>query len=277
MKKTSPNFFLIWIVGLMFCALAQLPIGAILLLSAGYGVLILLLRFYLSVLWGAYMLHGVWKQPKKALKLYNYAYLHGARAGAPMLAYAMLLMEHCRYEEALTVLREVQHRTDLNHFMQLLSRQDLALALEKTGDVPAAIEEMEKIRQEYESLGSNFYSNLAYFYIQAGAYEKAEEINEKAGEEEKSGAYYDNLALVAYRRADYAQAGALFEKALEVDSSMVSPQYHLGILAEMRGDAYAAADYFRAASETGVTGLSTITRQQLEEKCAQYRNEMGGN
>jgi tetratricopeptide (TPR) repeat protein len=245
--------------------------------SLAYAIVLAIVQHRLCALWLGYFFHGIGKRPEAALKLYSFGYARGARAGAPMLAYAMLLMELCRYEEALTVLREVQHRTDLNHFMQLLSRQDLALALEKTGDVPAAIEEMEKIRQEYESLGSNFYSNLAYFYIQAGAYEKAEEINEKAGEEEKSGAYYDNLALVAYRRADYVQAETLFKKALEVDSSMVSPQYHLGILAEMRGDADAAADYFRAASETGVTGLSTITRQQLEEKCTQYRNEMGGN
>lgn len=274
-KKRSP--FILWILGLFACSMLGVPVWGMVLGSMIYALLMMLLHYRLCVLWYGYFLHAIRKKPETALKLYDFGYRRGARAGVPMLAYAMRLMEHCRYEEALAVLREVQHRTDLNHIMRLLSRQDLALAMEKTGDVQGAIEEMEKIRQEYESLGSNFYSNLAYFYIQAGAYEKAEEINEKAGEEEKSGAYYDNLALIAYHRADYARAEALFEKALEADGAMVSPKYYLGILAELRGDTEAAADWFGSAMETGVTGLSTISPQQLEGKCAQYRNETGGN
>lgn len=273
MGKKRGNPFLIWILGLFACAMLGVPVWGIALGSLAYAVVLLSVHYQLCTLWFGYFFHVIRKQPETALKLYDFGYGRGARAGVPMIPYAMLLMESYRYDEALAVLLEVQHRTDLNHIMRLLSRQDLALAMEKTGDVASAIAEMERIRLEYECLDSDFYSTLAYFYIQAGLYDKAEEINALAGAEEQTGAYYDNLALIAYRRREYEQAKMLFKKALEEDDSMVSPRYHLGMLAEMRGDESAAAAWFCAAWETGVTGLSTITPQQLEEKYSQYRNK----
>lgn len=270
MKKTKPNFLLVWILGLMVCAMAQIPMWGIVLLSIGYGVLILLLRFRHSVLWLAYLIHGVRNQPEKALKLYDYAYAHGGRAGAPMIAYAMLLMERCRYDEALRVLQAVQGRSDLKPAMRFLSRRDLALACEKTGNVVQAIDEMEKIRQDYECLGSDFYATLAYFYIQAGEYGKAEEVNELSAAEEPGGAYYDNLALIAYRQGNLAKAEDLFQKALETDDTMLSPRYHLGLLAESRGEPDRAGEWFCAVHEAGVTGLSTVSPEAVEEKYRKY-------
>lgn len=261
---------MIWIFGLFACAILQVPVWGMALGSVLFGLLVLLVRRYQTALWLGYFLHGIRNDPEKALKFYDFGYSGGGRAAAPMIAYAMLLMERCLYEEALTVLQETQDRTDMNHTMRLVSRQDLAIALEKTGDISSAILEMEKIRQEYECLGSNFYSTMAYFYIQAGEYEKAAEANAQCGTEEKSGAYYDNLALIAYRQGEFAQAKVLFEKALTVDDSMVSPKYHLGILAEARGETDAAGDYFREAYESGVTGLSTISREEVQEKYDLY-------
>ena len=257
---------MIWILGLFACAMLHVPVWGMVLGSLAYGMLLLLLRYQLSIFWVAYFLHGIWNKTETARKLYDFGYDHGARAGAPMISYAMLLMKDGRYPQALEVLQAVQERTDMNQTMQLVSRQDLAIAWEKNGETGRAIEEMEKIRQEYECLGSNFYSNLAYFYIQAGDYDQAHEINELAKAGEENGAYYDNLALIAWKKGNMVQAKVMFEKALAVDDTMVSPKYHLGILAEEQGDMETAAKYFRSAFESGVTGLSTVSRQQVEEK-----------
>lgn len=271
MDHKKPNFFLIWIVVLIVCATLQMPVWGILLVCVGYGVLVLLLRFQQSLFWTAYLIHGMLSKPETALKLYDYAYSRGARAGAPMIAYAMLLMERSRYAQALEILQEVQTRRDLNPRMRLISRQDLALALSKTGNTTAAIEEMEKIRQDHECLGSSFYGTLAYFYILAGLYDKAEEINTLSRTRpEDDGAYYDNLGLIAYRKGNLEEAEALFQSALEADEAMLSPRYHLGLLAEARGDTAEAKEFFRAVYDGGVTGLSTISPEAAEEKYRQY-------
>ena len=263
-KKANP--FMIWILGLAVCAMFQIPVWGMILGSLAYGVLLLFLHFQLSVFWIGYFIHGIWNKPETARKLYDFGYDRGARAGAPMIAYAMLLMEDERYPRALEVLQAVQERTDLNQAMRLVSRQDMAIAWEKNGNPKRSIEEMEKIRQEYACLGGNFYCNLAYFYIQAGDYEKAEEINELSRETDETGAYYDNLALIAWKKGEMEQAKDLFEKALTVDEAMVSPKYYLGMLAEEQGDRDTAVKYFRAALDSGVNGLSTVSRQQVEER-----------
>lgn len=269
-KKRNP--LMIWILGLVVCAMLRVPVWGMILASLGYGVLLLLLHFKLSVFWAGYFIHGIWNKPETARKLYDYGYDHGVRAAAPMIAYAMLLMEDGRYPLALEVLQEVQERPDLNQTMRLVSRQDLAIAWEKNGDISRAIEEMEKIRQEYECLGSNFYSNLAYFYIQAGDFDKAEEINDLPEDTEKTGAYYDNLALIAWGKEDKEQAKLLFEKALAENEAMVSPKYYLGMLAEEEGNLDTAENYFRMALSSGITGLSTISRHQVEERLCRYAN-----
>lgn len=274
MGKKKSNLLVIWILGLFVCAMLQVPVWGMVLGSAAYAVLILLLRLHLSIFWAGYFVHGIWEKPEAALKLYDFAYTHGARAGAPMIAYAMLLMERFRYAEALSVLQEVQNRRDLNQKMRLVSRQDLAIAREKTGNIAAAIEEMEKIRQEYECLGSDFYGTLAYFYIQAGEYRKAEEINELSRtEDEGSGAYYDNLALIAYHQKKPEQAEALFQKALELDAAMVSPRYYLGLIAAQKGDFSEAARYFQQVHDSGITGLNTVSAVEAEEEFHRYCKE----
>lgn len=270
MNKKNPPLFVIWMFGLILCAMLEVPVWAMAFGSVLFGLLVMLVRRYWTALWLGYFAHGIWNDPEKALKLYDFGYGGGGRAAAPMIAYAMLLMEQYRYDKALAVLWEVQNRTDMNHTMRLVSRQDLAIAMEKTGDVSSALLEMEKIQQEYECLGSNFYSTLAYFYIQAGEYEKAAAANEQSGKEEPNGAYYDNLALIAYRQGDYAQAKVLFEKALEMDDSIISPRFYLGVLAEQQGDTDTAAEYFREVYESGVTGLSTISREEVQKKYGLY-------
>ena len=264
-------YILIWFVGLIVFTLLEIPLWGIVLLSLVYSLAVMLLRFKQSAFWIGYFLHGMLHQPEKARPIYDFAYSHGGKAGPPMCAYALLLMESCQHDQALRVLRDVQRATDLSPAMRTLSRRDLALAYEKTGDVKTAIEIMEQLRQEYEYFRSDFYTTLAYFYIEAGDYDKAAEINELAqAEDRECGAVYDNQALIAYRKGDLTQAEALFQKALDLDEDMVSPRFHLGLIAEEKGDRETAAQYFRDVHNAHITGLNTITRESAEEKYRQY-------
>lgn len=262
----------LWIAGLLVCAVLEVPVWGMVLGSAAYLVLVLFLRRNRSAFWIGYLLQGVLHRPEAAFRLYGFAYRRGGKAGAPMMAYAMLLMEKSQYEQSLAVLKDVQEMDGLSPALRKISRQDLALAYEKTGDVQSAIEIMEQMRQDYEYLRPDFYTTLAYYYIEAGAYDMAEQINALAQTEDgkAGGAAYDNEALIAYRKGDLEQAAALFRKALEADGGMISPQYYLGLIAEETGDTGTAAQCFRAVHDAGVSGLNTISGTEAEEKYLQY-------
>lgn len=264
-------FLVIWAVGVLACSAGKVPVWGIVLGSAAYGVLVLLLRFTRSLFWIGYFLQGVLNRPETAFRLYEFAYRHGGRVGPPMIAYAMLLMQKTRYAEALALLKDVQNLQDLDPPTRKISRQNLAIASEKTGDVAGAIAIMEQMRQDYEYFRSDFYTTLAYFYIEAGEYDTAEQINEQARTEgEDCGAVYDNQALIAYKTGDLEQAEALFRKALELDDAMISPRYYLGRIAEEKGDRDTAAQCFWAVHNAGITGLNTVSGEEAEEKYLQY-------
>lgn len=265
------GFLVVWAVGVLVCSLGKVPIWGIVLGSAAYGVLVLLLRFSRSLFWIGYFFQGVLNRPEVAFRLYAFAYRHGGRVGPPMIAYAMLLMQKTRYEEALALLEEVQNLPNLDPPTRKICRQNLAIACEKTGDVGGAIAVMEQMRQDYEYFRSDFYLTLAYFYIEAGEYDTAEQINGLARTEgEDCGAFYDNQALIAYKTGDLERAEALFRKALELDAAMISPRYYLGRIAEEKGDHDTAARYFLAVHNAGITGLNTVSREEAEEKYLQY-------
>lgn len=264
----------VWIGGLVIASACQVSLSGMALGSAAFALLLLLLQFPKSVFWLGYLLHGVWNRREAALRLYRYADSHGGKAGPPMIAYAMLLMEQSQYPQALTVLQAVQELDGLSPALRKISRQNLALAWEKTGDVSRAIEIMEKMRCDFETFSGDFYATLAYFYIEAGAYAQAEAYNELAlSEDENCGAVYDNRALIAYKTGNPEQAAELFRKALALDGSMLSPQYYLGLIAEQAGDPETAARCFQALHAAPVTGLNTISRSQIEEKYRQYHTE----
>lgn len=264
-------FVCIWAVGLCVCAICRVPLWGTILGSLLYGLVIVLTRPYRSLFWMGYVLQGIFHCPGAAGKLYEIAYRGGGRAGMPMMAYAMLLLENFRYEESLEVLLEAKGRKDLSPALEKICRQNLAIAYEKTGNLSQAIAGLEQMRQDYQYHRSDFYTMLAFFYIEAGDLDKAEQVNALAGEEgTANGGMYDNLGLIAYKRGDLEEAEDMFQKALEAEETMLSPRYYLAQIAEDRGDRETAARYLRDLSGRTVTGLNTLSREAIEEKCRPY-------
>lgn len=259
----------VWMIGLFLCGISGIHAWGVGLGSLSYGLLLLLARPYRSLFWAGYLLHGVLHRPEKALVLYSAAYRHGVRPGAPMIAYGTLLLEREEYVLSLQVLEEVRRQKNLPPQLEKFSRMNQALACEKNGDLPAAIDILEQMRGDYESLSSDFYTTLGYFYIEAEDFDKAEVCNTRALEQEPAcAAVYDNRGLMAHMCGDDAQAEQFFRRALELDGGMVSPKFQLGCIAEARGDRKTAAQFFQAVHDVELTGLSTVSRRQADEKYA---------
>ncbi|MCF0136195.1 MAG: tetratricopeptide repeat protein [Lachnospiraceae bacterium] len=262
--------FTIWLVAFLVLTFLKVSFGWIFLGTLVYLLLVLLLRLPRTVFTLGYLLQGGGKEATSR-KMYEWAYKKGARVGAPMIAYGMMLLKNSEYPEGLKVLQDVLLVPKLNPNFLKVVRQDLSIAYYKNGDLETAISTLELMLEEYEFFSGDFYTTLGYFYIEAGDYEKAREINERALKEDAScGAAYDNLALIEYEQGRPEEAEELFLKALELKDTMVSSKYYLGLIAEQKGDADAAADYFTAAHGGTITGLNTITREQVDAKYDEY-------
>lgn len=267
-------FLIVYVIALIVCLILKVRGLWILLGSLVYLLAVMLIRLPNTAATLGYFTQTTLKNPERAMKLYDWAFSHGATSTVPRIAYGMQLIVHSRYEEALKVLQDVLVTPGLSPMYLKVVRRDLAIAYEKTGDVKTAISTMEQMEKDYDILDADFYSTLSYFYIQDGDLKKAKEANEKALKEDAScpGAF-DNMAQMEYVQGHLDEAKDLYEKALELKSSMVSSNYYLGRIYEQQGDLESARNYYTAAHNCTITGLHTVTREQVDEKYNEFLNQ----
>ena len=266
-------FFTLWVIAVVASIFLKIPFSYVLLGSIVYLLLVLLIRLPSTVCWIGYILQARMGKKETALKMYEFGYKHGARPAAPMITYGMQLLNNGRYKEGLDVLEEVVTEPKLNATFLKIARQDLAIAYWCNDDLDTAISTLEKMREDYDFLSTDFYTTLAYFYIEKGDHVTAEEINNEAlNLDESCGPAYDNLAQIRYREGDLAESEELFLKALDLKDTMASSKFYLGLIAEQKGDVESARMYFTAAHESKITGINTVTREEVDAKYQEYLN-----
>lgn len=262
---------LIWLIAAIICLILHVHFWQFLLGTLVYLLILLIARWPRTLAWIGYFTQATFHKSDKALKRLDKAYKMGARVPAPTIAYGMLLLKNWRYDEALKAFQEVIVTPGLNSVLLKIARQDMGIAYEKTGDLTSAVTTLEQMEKDYDILDPDFYTALAYYYIEQGDLEKARETNDKAllKDEGNAGAY-DNLGLIAYQSGNLEDASAYFHKALELKDTLVSSLYYLGLIAEKNGDEEEARTYFTAAHNAPLTGLNTIRREMVQEKYEQY-------
>ncbi|MCI8633538.1 MAG: tetratricopeptide repeat protein [Lachnospiraceae bacterium] len=272
--KKHPHFIILTL-GTVIALICGAGFVHLLMGYLAYAVFMYFVRLPLSIGWTGYVFQFVFRKQKWAIPLYRYALKHRASCSSPLIAYGLYLLEECHYEEALTAFQHVVTLPKVNPTMLKFARQDLAIAYWKTGDLATGISTLEQMQKDYEFFNLEFYTTLGYFYIEAGEYEKAREITDLAlMEDEAHGPAYDNLAQIEYRQGHYDEAEALFLKALDLRDTMADSKYYLGLIYEKAGDPDAALAYFTAAHNSRITGLNTVTREQVDAKYQEYIKEM---
>ena len=264
-------FLVIYIVLLIGAVVFKVGAGWILLGTLVYMLLVALIRLPNTMARLGYYIQGVMKKKDLAFKFYEYAFSHGAAVAAPKVAYAMQLMQKCRYEESRQALEDVLVMKDLQPTILKIVRQDLAIAYWNTGDLQKAIDTLENMKADYDLLSPDYYTTLGYFYIEAKDYKKAAEETEAAlNIDQSNGGAYDNLALIEYEQGHMEEAKELFHKALEMKESMASSKYYLGLIYEAEGDVENAKLYFSGAHNANITGMNTVSREQVDAKYNEY-------
>ncbi|MBQ7058152.1 MAG: tetratricopeptide repeat protein [Firmicutes bacterium] len=264
-------FLVIYIVLMIGAVVFKIGGGWILLGSLGYLLLVALIRLPNTCARIGYFAQGVMKKKELAFHFYEFAFRHGSTAAAPKVAYAMQLMEKCRYEESKQALEDVLVMKDLQPTLLKIVRQDLAIAYWNCGELEKAIDTLENMKEDYDLLSAEYYTTLGYFYIEAKDYDKAAEATEEALKlDEGNGGAYDNLALIEYEQGHMEEAKELFHKALEMKESLASSKYYLGLIYEAEGDIETARTYFSGAYNSRITGMNTVSREQVDAKYNEY-------
>lgn len=269
--KNHPHIIIL-LVGTIIALICKVSFSYILLGYLAYAIFFYFVNLPVALGWTGYVMQFVLHKPRLAFPIYRFALKHKARCSSPLIAYGLHLLEDCQYPEALRTFEYVITLPKINPTMLKFARQDLAIAYWKNGDLATGISTLEQMQKDYDIFNLEFYTTLGYFYIEAGEYDKATDISNQALlEDESYGPAYDNLAQIQYRQGNLEEAESLFLKALELRDTMVDSKFYLGLIHEKQGDAEGARTFFTAAHNSKITGLNTVTREQVDAKYEQYK------
>ena len=137
-----------------------------------------------------------------------------------------------------------------------------------------AINHLEEMRIRYEYVNPHVLTTLGFLYILKGNLEKAEELTREAiADDESTHSAWDNLGQIAYLRGDFESAKEGFQKALEIKPTLVDSLFYLGLIFEKEGYPEKAKGYFSEACFCEISGLNTVTREQVDAKFNEYQAE----
>ncbi len=136
----------------------------------------------------------------------------------------------------------------------------------KKGRLSEAVEELEDLLANgYRTTA--LYSNLGFFLILLDKLDRALEVNEEAWNyDEESPVIQDNLGLCHIRRLEWTKAEKIYGKLLEQDPGFPDAWYNAALVALHNEDKEKAVSLLESTLEKKFSYLSTLKREQVEDK-----------
>ncbi|MFW6036084.1 MAG: tetratricopeptide repeat protein [Halothermotrichaceae bacterium] len=217
-----------------------------------------------------YMIQVITKKPELAVKIYKFADKFDNRSSFSAAAHGNYLFNHGKLEEALVKFKKMR-KVSKKNYLKDIAGKNMALCYWRMNRLDDSIRVMEEIKNKYDYRDESILTTLGYFYFLNGNYEKAINSSEEALKEKpEHGPALDNLGQIYFKKGEYEKAEEYFLKALEYRDNLIDSKYFLGLIYEKWGDKGKAAEYFRKASLTNLTTFSTVTKEELDDKCSKY-------
>ncbi len=206
-----------------------------------------------------------------AKKLYEEALNAGLNSAQFMLAYSVLLLRDGDYEKAKSLLVKTQKAPGITDGQRQQLFMNYAVACYKLGDLPRAIELMEK--QHQRSPSGIIYGTLGYLYVESGDLEKAKAFNQQALEYDDSDPIaLDNMGQTLYRLAgDKEAAKPYFEKAAKEKPNQIDTLYFLAQYDMEAGNKEAAIEKLEKALEGRFSPLNHANREKIQNALDQLK------
>lgn len=211
---------------------------------------------------------------EKAMQLFEKAYKTGRPHPRMAISYAYLLLKSGKTGEPEEILTQLLSSA-LQQDDAMLAKSNLALVLWKKGQLENAVGMLEEVIQNYKT--TTVYGSLGYLLILQGNLDRALEFNLEAHEYNSGNAIIlDNLGQTYYLRRDYEKASEIYGKLLATHPSFPEAYYNYGLLMMKKGENEKALEAMKKASGFRFTYLSTVTREEVEEKVEELKKIIEG-
>ncbi|NJD01619.1 MAG: tetratricopeptide repeat protein [Ruminiclostridium sp.] len=209
---------------------------------------------------------------EEALTWFERAYATGKSKPATTTSYAYLLLKTGRLEESETILNKlISSRPDKDN--EMLAKSNLALAIWKKGCLDDAIALLEAVINDYKT--SAVYGSLGYLLILKGDLEKALQFNLEAYEYNDSNTVIlDNLGLVYHLTGQFEKSAEIYEKLMLKNPTFPEAYYNYGLLLSDINQTEKAVEMMEKALNYKLSFLSTIKREDIEQKLEETRQKL---
>lgn len=205
------------------------------------------------------------KQRATAIRFFEKAVKKNTFHIKAMHIYAVHLLQEGHPQEALEILKREQKINT-----KVLYDKLIPLAMSSCywvlGDVDMAIATIKSLQSKYSYVNPDTLTTLGYFYLLKGDYDNAEATTKQALEDNALYApAWDNMGQIYYQKGNYDEAIVNFEKALELRPSMPESLYYAALIYKEKGDKQKAREYLEKASNTFISTLSTVKKEQIDK------------
>lgn len=206
------------------------------------------------------------RKPDKAKKFYTLAVNRNTRNVKALYNYALDALHEGRADEALKVFQRAEKINTKVLFDKLIPLA-ISSCYWVLGNIDKAIETIEDLQNKFNYINPNTLTTLAYFYLLKKEFDKAEELTNKALNDNKEYApAWDNLGQIYYVKGNNNKAKEYFEKALQYRAGMTESLYYMGLIAKAEGNTEKAKEYFEKANSGYISALSTVKRADIEKE-----------
>lgn len=189
-----------------------------------------------------------------------------------VISYAYLLLKNGRIDESEVILRKLL-QSGISRDDEMLARSNLALAVWKKGDLDSAVSMLEEILPDYKN--SNIYGSLGYFLILKGDLDRALQFNLEAHEYNNSNTVIlDNLGQTYHLAGQDEKALEIYETLISKNPAFPEAYYNYSLVLKKLGRSEQALEMAEKALEYRFTFLSTINRDDIEEKIKEINSSL---
>jgi tetratricopeptide (TPR) repeat protein len=201
----------------------------------------------------------------KAYYWYKKAEKHDMTAANFQMSYGVLLLRMGHFEKAKQLFERLMVFFPRDEKVKDNAKINISMAYWKLGDLDTALERMTEMHNKLKS--SKTYGTLGYLLIDKGDLEEALKFNMEALDyDDTDPVVLDNLGQIYYRMGDMDKAFEYFEKAYREKEDQADTLYYLGDIYMQRGQKEKAREFLQKALDCNISALSTIKREDIEEK-----------
>jgi len=206
----------------------------------------------------------------EAIKLFKKAVSNGKASVETMASYGFVLFKAGHLQEAEEVLDKAVKSSSTAE-QKNLAKSNLALVLWKKGNLDEAVTLLKEVISEYKTTA--VYGSLGYMAIEKGDLEYAMKINLEAYEYNSDDPIIiDNLAHLYHLTGDMEKSSELFEKLIEKEPHFPEAYYDYGRYLEDTGKYEEAFKMYNKALDCPFNFNSTITKEQISERCDKVKS-----